>query len=386
MGKWAIKPFCPFVLEEHFRRLRTREKFPFKENQRISSLVSQDFNQQELPIEADILSFFNLFIKFLNPMKVSLYSAAALAAILTIGLSSCEKDSTSGTGKVAFEITDAPIDDANIQSVFVTVTAVKVDGELLNNFSGTQTIDLLAYQNGQVKALGTGDLSTGTHSDIRLVLDYDTDANGASPGCYVLAKNGVKHALKAAASASNEIQITGGSVKVDENTTTTAVVDVDLRKAIKYGANGASSAYAFVTDSELNASARLTAKTKTGKISGQCNDGLGLAGNKIVVYAYKKGTFSDSEKQPQGTSGIMFKNAVSSTACDANGNYTLSFLEAGDYELHFVGYQDLNNDGKMEEKGSLVLQILNGLDLTAIRVTAQATIQVDVTVTGIIPL
>lgn len=313
--------------------------------------------------------------------------SAFFAAVLTIGFTSCKKDETpSGAGRVSFEITDAPIDDANIQGVFVTAVALKVDGQEIDNFSGKQTIDLKAYQNGQVKSLGNGTLNAGTYTDVRLVLDYETDANGGSPGCYVLTKDGVKHALKASVGAANELKIGAGSLNVTDSGNTTAVIDFDLRKAIKYGNVPATGAYQFVTDAELSAATRLAVKTKTGAIKGQCNDALGLAGSKIVVYAYKKGSFSDVEKQPQGSSGIMFKNAVTSAVCDNNGNYTLSFLEAGEYELYFVGYQDANNDGKMEEKGTLVLDVLGGLSLNAVNVTAEASIQMNVTVTGILPL
>lgn len=320
-------------------------------------------------------------------MKVSLFLSAAFAAILTIGFSNCTKDENpSGTGQVSFEITDAPIDDANIQGVFVTVVAVKVDGQDIDNFSGKQTIDLMAYQNGQVKALGTGTVNAGSHSDVRLVIDYDADANGTSPGCYVLTKDGVKHAVKATAGASNEIKIGTGMLAVADNSSSTAVIDFDLRKAVKYGSTPATSTYEFVTDNELSAATRLAVKGKAGSIQGQCTDPLALAGTKIVAYAYKKGTFTDQEKLPQSSSGIMFKNAVSSDVCDANGNYMLSFLEAGQYELHFIGYQDSNNDGQFEEKGTLVLDVPGGLNLTDIAVSAEATVQLNVVVSGILPL
>jgi len=47
-----------------------------------------------------------------------------------------------GQGEVQFEITDAPIDDANVKSVIVTVADVKVDGQSLSGFT-KQTIDLM---------------------------------------------------------------------------------------------------------------------------------------------------------------------------------------------------------------------------------------------------
>lgn len=319
-------------------------------------------------------------------MKVSLFMSAAFAAILLIGFSSC-KDENTTTGNVAFEMTDGPIDDTNIEGVFVTVASVKVDGEEIDDFNGKQTIDLMAYQNGEVKKLGGADLAAGTYTDVRLVLDYDQDDDGNSPGTYVLTKDGVKHALKATANASNEIKIDAATLDVPQSGNTTAVIDFDLRKSIRYNNSGSTTSdYQFVTDSELATSARLAMKSNSGTIKGKVTDGLNFAGDKIVVYAYQKGEFGSSETDPQGTSGIMFKNAVSSAVTDANGNYTLAFLESGDYELHFVGYDDDNSDGQLEEKGSLVLTVLNGLNLNSLNVSAGITVQVDVTVTAILPL
>ncbi len=320
-------------------------------------------------------------------MKVSLFFSAAFTALLLFSLNSCKKeDSNAGSGQISFEVTDAPFDDTNIQGVFVTVADVKVDGISADGFSDKQTINLMAYQNGQVKSLANGQFTTGTHANIQLVLDYAQDANGTSPGCYVLTKNGVKHALKASTNASNTISVTGQPVTVSENATTTAVLDFDLRKAIRYGADGSGSAYQFVSDAELNSSVRVVAKSKTGKITGKCSDLAGLAGSKIVVYAYKKGSFTDAEKIPQGSNGILFKNAVTSSACDADGNFTLAFLEEGDFELHFVGYQDANSDNKLEEKGMLSLDVLGNLNLLALNLRAESSVDVQVIVLGVIPL
>lgn len=316
-------------------------------------------------------------------MKVSHLLMGGAAALLAFAFSNCTKDENSNAdGKVRFELTDAPIDDPDVQGVFVTVAAVKVDGQEIDGFMGKQTFDLKTYQNGQVKVIGEdNDLRAGTYSDVRLVLDYDQDATGASPGCYILFKNGTKQALKTASTTSNEIKATG-TLDVAASQTTAAVFDFDLRKSIAYNNNGV---YHFATDSELSSALRLTTRAQTGTIKGEVNDLFGQSGSKIVVYAYKKGTYNASEKQPQGASGIKFKNAVSSAIVGEGGNFTLAFLEAGDYELHFVGYDDANDDGKIEEKGMLVLDILGGLDLNSLRLDASATLQLDLTITGILP-
>ncbi|HOY04524.1 MAG TPA: DUF4382 domain-containing protein [Saprospiraceae bacterium] len=319
-------------------------------------------------------------------MKVSIFKSAAFAALLLIGFTSCKDDDNTTTGNVAFEVTDGPIDDTNIEGVFVTVASVKVDGEQISDFNGKQTIDLMAYQNGQTKTLGGADLSAGVYSDIRLVLDYDQDASGNTPGTYVLTKDGVKHALKAGASASSEIKVNAATLDVPSSGDVTAVIDFDLRKSVRYNSGSTTSDYQFVTDSELAASTRLAMKSRSGTIKGQVTDALNLSGDKVVVYVYEKGTFTSAETTPQGSSGVMFKNAVTSAVTDSNGNYNLSYLEAGDYELHYVAYDDTDNNSQLEEKGMLVLTVLNGLNLNAITVGAGATVQLNVTVASILPL
>lgn len=308
-------------------------------------------------------------------------------------MTNCTKDENDGTtptikGTAQFEITDAPIDDANVKSCFVTVTAVKVDGEVISDFEGKQTIDLLAYQNGSVKSLGLAELEAGTYSNVSLVLDYETDANGNTPGCYIQTTDNAKHSLQATSSSSSELALNTGEFTVEENSTTKLVMDFDVRKAVKRQENSAEDKYDFVTESEMRASVRMVAKAKTGKVKGKCKDDLNMT-NRIVVYAYKRGAYSkNTETKGQGSSQIMFKNAVSSAVADGNGNYTLAFLEEGDYELHFFGYEDSDNDGKMEIQGELQLSLLGnlGLDLNNVSVGANAELSIDVSITGILPI
>lgn len=304
---------------------------------------------------------------------------------------SCSKDDDglSVKGTAQFEITDAPIDDASIQGAFVTVTAVKVDGETISNFSGKQTIDLMAYQNGNTKALGLAELDAGTYSNIALVLDYEQDVDGNSPGCYILTDDGTRHSLGNNTNASNEIVISNKDFTVEEDGATKVVLDFDLRKSVTYESQSSSSdKYEFVTQSELRAAVRVVAEAETGQVSGNCQDNLDLA-DRIVVYAYAKGTYNkDTEMSGQGASNITFKNAVTSAVIDAQGNYTLAFLEEGDYELHFFAYEQPADESKPSElRGELSIELLTslGLDLNSIRVDANAAISINVLATAIIP-
>lgn len=308
-------------------------------------------------------------------------------------MASCNNDDDTNTpateARAQFEITDGPIDDSNVQGAFVTVTAVRVDGQVINGFAGAQTIDLMAYQNGNTQVLGLAELEAGTYSDVTLVLDYDKDANGNSPGCYVLTSDNVKHDLQATANSTSDIKLNSGSFQVENGSTTHVVLDFDLRKAIRYeDAPQSTDQYDLVTDAELNTTVRLVSKSQSGKVHGQVDDNLGMGGDQIVVFAYKKGEFNKStEVQGQGTSQIQFKNSVSSTSVDGQGNYTLAFLEAGDYELHFFAFEDTDQDGKLELLGELELSLIGnpGFNLNSLTVGAKADVSANVLVTGLLP-
>ncbi len=303
-----------------------------------------------------------------------------LFSILSLSIVACNKDNSSSPGQVNFEVTDAPFDDVEVQSVFVTVTAIKVDGKAIDNFNGKTTFDIAAYQRGQVKGLGSTNLQSGTYSNVTLVLDNNADQSGNAPGCYVLTKSGEKKAI-AAASATSEI-VLNGQFKSYADKSSTAVMDFDLRKTIV--ANG-STGYKFVSNSEMTNGIRIMEKSQTGVIKGSTADASATSSEKIVVYAYKKGTYNKAtEFQGQGSSAVQFKNAVTSTVA-SNGSYELHFLEPGDYELHCISYKDTNKDGKLKIQGEFQASLLGSLNISALSVTANATVTANINMTAVVP-
>ncbi|MBR9921231.1 MAG: DUF4382 domain-containing protein [Bacteroidetes bacterium] len=328
-------------------------------------------------------------------MNYSKMKILPLFVLMLSGLifTSCDKEDDmmdENTGTVQFEITDAPIDDEDVEAVFVTVAEVRVDGEAISDFEGRKTIDLMAYQNGNTEALGLAELEAGTYSDVSLVLDYETDADGNSPGCYVRDQQQTKHAVRAKGDSNSqgEFRMVSNSFTVTENSQTNIVLDFDVRKAVRYEDNPQpDDRYEFASKSETEASIRVVSKAKAGTITGNCSDNLGIAGDRIVAYAYAKGDFdANTETSEQGDSDIMFRNAVSSAVVAENGDFQLSFLEEGDYELHFAGYEDADEDGQVEFKGLLEVDLLLGLlDLLDINLDASASVNAEVDVIAIIP-
>ncbi len=302
-------------------------------------------------------------------------------SIFALSIVACNKDNSSSPGQVNFEVTDAPFDDADVQGVFVTVASVKVDGKTIDNFSGKTTFDIAAYQRGQTKGLGSTNLQSGTYSNVTLVLDNAADQSGNAPGSYILTKSGQKKAITSA-SATSEIAL-NGQFKSYADKSSTAVMDFDLRKTIVYDGT---SGYKFVSNSEMTNGIRVVEKSETGVIKGTLNNTATSASDKVVVYAYKKGTFNKStEMQGQGSSGVEFKNAVTSSVV-SNGSYELNFLQAGEYELHCISYKDKNSDGKQDIQGEFQASLLGSLNITALSVSANATVTANINLTAVLPL
>lgn len=311
-----------------------------------------------------------------NYLKIS-----GLALIALVGMMSCSKnDDAAMEGEsynTSFEVTDAPIDNAEVEAVFVTIANVSVDGKSLDGFTAT-TINLAALVNGKTESLGNLDLQAKSYSSIVFELDFDKDVNGDAPGCYVEKANGEKDALIA---TSNKITITD-KFEVLANATNVIVIDFDLRKTIKEEKDGLSSDFNFVTMAELTAGIRTVNAELTGKISGSVNDANNTS-DKIIVYAYEKGTFNaDVETQGKGESEVTFANAVTSAEVkNLSGSYSLDFLEEGEYELIFASYKEDDNS-EFYFNALLNVESTTGLNLGAIEVNSAIQISANVTVTG----
>ncbi|MEG3656410.1 DUF4382 domain-containing protein [Arenibacter palladensis] len=311
-----------------------------------------------------------------NYLKIS-----GLALIALVGMMSCSKnDDAAMEGEsynTSFEVTDAPIDNAEVEAVFVTITNVSVDGKSLEGFNAT-TVNLAALVNGKTEALGNLDLQAKSYSSIVFELDFDKDVNGDAPGCYVEKANGEKDALVA---SSNKITI-NDTFEVLANATNVIVIDFDLRKTIKEEKDGLSSDFNFVTMAELTAGIRTVNAELTGKISGSANDANNTS-DKIIVYAYEKGTFNaDVETQGKGESEVTFANAVTSAEVKGlSGSYSLDFLEEGEYELIFASYKEDDNS-EFYFNALLNVESTTGLNLGAIEVSSALQISANVTVTG----
>ncbi|WP_372745910.1 DUF4382 domain-containing protein [Lutibacter sp.] len=306
--------------------------------------------------------------------KLNVTIAASLLALTIFTMSCSNSDDTnypSGEkSSTNFYMTDAPSDNSNVQGVIVTIADVKVNGVSIEGFSKT-TIDLMQYQNGLTKFLGNLELNAGTYSNLTLVLDHELDANGNAPGSYVLMTSGTVKALQ---NTTNSIKITD-SFEIFETASNNVVLDFDIRKSI---VESGSDNFKFVSSSELSSSIRVVNEASAGEIKGTASDTENTS-DKIIVYAYKKGTFNASKETSAQGSGVLFANAANSATVNSfTGKYELNFLAEGDYELHFVSYTDSDSDGKFEFNGMLTAESVAGIDLSNISLSSSININVAV--------
>lgn len=279
------------------------------------------------------------------------------------------------TYNTTVEVTDAPIDNANVQGAFVTITNVKINGKALEGFQ-TTTVDLLALQNGTTKVLGDVALEAGATSNIVVELSNDVDDQGGEIANYILVEGGQKVELIL---ENTEIALTDAA-EVVANADNTIVLDFDLRKMIGKNTEGQ---YQLVSQSELQASIRAVNKLNAAAIEGNVEDTNNTA-EAIVVYAYKKGTYTESEAT-ENASGVRFAGAVnSSVVSEADGSYSLNFLEEGEYELHYAAYSQDETTGEMTFQGMLEVSAATGfdLDIFGLNLAAESTTELDVVVTG----
>jgi len=322
-------------------------------------------------------------LKMMNWVKVM-----ALVAGVSLAMTSCNNDNNvdPGKGQVEFQITDSPSNDANISGVFVTVTEVRVDGKAISGFS-KQTVNLKALQNGVTKVLGTTELAAKSYGTISLVLDLDSDENGNAPGSYVQTTDNIKYKLGNSTNTSGTIEVALSKTwEVKNQATTQLIFDFNLDKAIKYSDN-TSIRYRFVSATNLPAAVRMVSKSEAATVKGTYTESTASNAAKVVVYAYKKGTYNAStETIPQGDDAIMFKNAISSTTVVtglAGNTYSLAYLDLGEYELHFARYDNESATNRFIFKTILPAELkLNGSVVSTINIQSNADITLAATISG----
>lgn len=177
-----------------------------------------------------------------------------IGAVIAIGITACKNKVTSplgGNGNFQVKLTDSP---ARFDSVMIDIQKVEVpNADSANGWieinDSSMTVNLLDLTNGASKILGEKQLSSGTYSQIRLVLGPDN---------YVV-KNGQRYNLTVPSGQQSGIKINTDAM-IKPGITYTLLLDFDSNRSIV--STGHSNSYI------LKPVIRATNEATTGAISG----------------------------------------------------------------------------------------------------------------------
>jgi hypothetical protein len=268
---------------------------------------------------------------------------------------SCDSE-VSGSGSAGVKVTDAAVDAENISGVYLSVSEVTSHGngemKTIVVFDEPRIFNLMDFQNGQTYDLGEGEIEAGIYSELRLV----TDGNS-----YVKFDDGSTEPLNIPSGTSSGYKIKG-DYQVSANNRTNLVVDVDLRKAFVMTGEGSY---------KLRPTARLINEEGTATINGSISAN---AEDRVIVYAYAKGTYSGNESTEPAEGSSRFENSINS-AVVSNGSFTLAFMEPGEYDLIAVAYSENEAENNYEFKSSTKAELmLNGTALDILDLEANSNV------------
>ena len=287
------------------------------------------------------------------------------------------------TGTVSLALTDAPVvDAADIEGVYIKIDSIAYN---LNNtwvnaddFEGPQTFNLLELNNGNVEPLANTQISAGTVTQIRFILEAAPRGTHTSSGCYVAVdpdgeadgdpSDDVHEPLFLPSGAQTGYKA-NGPFDVPVNGTVGITADFDIRKSVVYTGNRGTGAGTYL----LKPTIRLVVNDQAGSISGDFTPDTTDVFDSYVIFAYESGTYSSSEETAEDDESAAFPNAVSSTSPrDSNGDdvpdsYTLAFLAPGPYDLIIAG---------INSAGDLLISSTD--DYTDISVTGESDTTVNI--------
>lgn len=275
--------------------------------------------------------------------------AFVLLMTLISGCGGGDGATTASTGVLSLSMTDAPPklgDDITEVNIAVIGIEYNHDGNWTNadDFE-PQTFNLLDLQNGKSLHLGDIILPAGHYTEIRFKLaapEKEADVK-SNPNCNITFEDGTSVPLFVPSGGQSGYK-GKGAFNITANAKIAVTADFDVQKSIVVTGN---------RKYLLKPVIRLVVTELSGAINGTVVDvaDYNTTTDSLVVYTYISGTYDVSEEDE--VDGIIFPNAVSSADVNmSDGNFTLSFLEEGNYSLitaqylgdTFAAVVDVEND------------------------------------------
>ena len=252
----------------------------------------------------------------------SLAAAAALAAVTSCG------DSTSATGRLNVQLTDAPFPFSQVSRVDVFV--VRIDAKQATTDSAgagdasdmggwttiatpNKSINLLSLNGGVTTNLGTGTLSTGTYQGFRMIIDPNQSS--------ITLTDGTHPSIKWPSAAQTGIKINLDSPIAVTADSSVMTLDFDIGRSFVMRGNSISQ-NGLLFKPVIRAIATELTGTVSGSVHTDTPTGAAVAGATIEIL--KSGTT---------LTDTVSANVVRTTSSDATGNFTMRWLLPGSYVL-----------------------------------------------------
>ena len=256
-------------------------------------------------------------IKFYKLLGTSL-----LIAMMTL-LAGCDgggSTTTATTGTVSMNLTDAPVDDENVEAVYVAFSAIHYKPADANwtieELNETRVINLLELQDGNSTFLAQTELPAGQIEQVRFMIVEDE--------CKIkLFDEEDNRSLNVPSGEQTGYKAVGGFV-VPAGGNINVTADFDVRKSLVLDGKGY----------KLKPTIKIIDNAEVGEINGTLS--IDANNSTIIIYAYEDGTWDDNQTDPANN----FNNAI--TSSDAtDGSFTLPWLTAGTYDLVVAGYDNI---------------------------------------------
>lgn len=263
-------------------------------------------------------------------------TTAVLGVTAAIVVSACNSTSE-GTGSLSLNITDAPVDGAQVVWVEFTGLSIKHENERAQEitFDEPRGIDLLALQGDAFEALFTDrEVTAGRYNWIRL----HVNAKEGVADSYIEI-DGHQHSLYVPSGDQTGLKLVSG-FNVPRNGSAAFTIDFDLRKSIVKPQNESK-------DYFLKPALRLVDNAQVGHISGNVrldDFSCGEVGNAVYVYEGHDVTPTDTDIDTVASALVAHDGE--------NYSYSVGFLTAGSYTLALScnADQDDNEFGYKAEK------------------------------------
>lgn len=281
-------------------------------------------------------------MKFPKNIALNIMAAASMTLMLSACGSGDTASSSSSTGSLSLNITDAPVDMA--QSVVVEFSGVELkpaEGKAIT-FDFTERcdadpascqIDLLALNGGiSAQLLADETVPAGKYNWLRLMVKAEDNVTDS----YIMV-DGHQHDLSIPSSAQTGLKLNRSFV-VAADGESNFTIDFDLRKSVHKTGKG---------EYILRPTLRMVDHAAMGSLSGSIDSNLIATGDcttGAAVYVFPADT-TEVPDDEDGEAEDSGPDPITSTLVDADGayNYKVSFLSAGDYLIAFTCDADLDD-------------------------------------------